>query len=119
MGEEPGKDQALRQEEDPGRVPSGIPSEGSPTQRKGGRVTRPPSKDKKLSNGLAFYLHPSFCPVSLQKGHLADGHSLWKGGPLQPTEPSAKQWPQKLSSATGEVEGLVCLQQDVGLQLGA
>lgn len=32
--------------------------------------------------------------------------------PCSPQNP-VKQWPQKLSSATGEVEGLACLQQGV------
>ena len=80
---------------------------------RGRGITWPPSKDKKLSNGPAFCQHPSLCPVSLQQGHLADGHVLWRGGPLQRTEPSAKQWPQKLGSATGDVEHLVYLQQAV------
>lgn len=57
-----------------------------------------------LSSGPAFHLRTSLHSVSPQEEDLADGHSPWRGGPLQPTDPDANRWPQKLHSGKGEVK---------------
>lgn len=97
-----GRSHSLRQEEDPDGSHPGTQAKES--HHGGGEKIRPPSEDKTPSKGRVFCLHPSLCPVSLQQGHLAGGHSLWRGGPLQPTDLSAKHWPQNLSSAKRKVK---------------